>query len=197
MKEEVRLYIGCMADVKLRADHIRESYAVRAHEHGVAQMDFEAACLQLRMIIELIAFASLASNRELYENVWSGYRKHNDFSVLTKRLRQINPRFLPTSVLLQGRDARGVTQMIDASDQLDVDRLVSAHGKLGNVLHAHNPYRPKLPIAEQQELLRSMTKHLIRCLQNHVAILSSGEHLLVSMKGNNESIGAYLLKEPA
>ena len=194
-KDHIELYCRCISEMKWRSDFIRESWVTPATNTDRSVLYLEGACLQLRTIIELIAFASLVSSQEAYSREWSNYARANDFTKLIKSLRAINPHFLPTGVKFLGRDASGSLQMRDADVQLDEDILVSAHGRMGNVVHAQNPFKPRMDYEQHRVILASTMNHLIAAMQNHVAILSDGTHLLIQMGANDELIRPTVLRE--
>ncbi|MGP3696165.1 hypothetical protein [Rhodobacter sp. NSM] len=195
MNQEVEVYVRCLWEVKVRLDFVKEDYVRPASLKAVPVMKFENACLQVRKILEFLAFASLASNRQLYEMEWSGFFKENDFSRLLRRLEKINPQFLPTSVSIAGRNSSGEWLMTDNEFQLKPQVLTSTYGRLGNVLHSKNPYSDSVNWEEYQTFLRQSVKAIISAIQNHVAILATGEHLLVRMNGNGRPISANILRE--
>jgi hypothetical protein len=174
-------------------DYTRHSYVIPASRDGVTWLAFEGACLQLRKVIELIVFASLVSNRQRYEQECSGFRKENDFAKLCKRLRAVNPNFLPTSVKLIGVNSDGTKQMVDNDVQLTSAELQRTFGRLGNILHVRNPYADELDLAEYQRIHRLQSKRIIAALRNHVAILATGEHVFIDMMGNDELIRPLMM----
>ncbi|TKA94167.1 hypothetical protein FAZ78_23820 [Cereibacter changlensis] len=195
MNQEIELYLRCLREIKMRLDFVREDYVRPASLEAVPIMKFENACLQVRKVVEYLAFASLASNRQLYETEWSGFVRENDFSKLLRRLQKINPQFLPTSVSIEGLNSSGEWLMKDNEFQLEPHVLTSTYGRLGNVLHAKNPYSDSTNWEEYQTFLRQGVKAIISAIQDHVAILATGEHLLVRMSGNDQPIQPYILRE--
>jgi hypothetical protein len=71
MADDTKLYINCMEEARLRVNFVKELPA-RNGSTGFQAIDQELVFLQLRKILELIAFASLTANKAKYN---AAYKK--------------------------------------------------------------------------------------------------------------------------
>lgn len=101
MKDEkepdIAKYCHQMEEIKLRTN------VVTSFLHGQSSAVYtpttiECACLQIRKILELIAFASLIANKEAYTKVFSKVSKAWNAGDLLKELERVNPGFYPVPV---------------------------------------------------------------------------------------------------
>ncbi|MGA7922015.1 MAG: hypothetical protein WCA38_20315 [Candidatus Acidiferrales bacterium] len=75
MSEEIRLYVNYMEEIR---DRINFAKAVGAHHvtTGHELFDVELVFLQLRKMLELIAFASLTASKETYSAAYKNFDTH-------------------------------------------------------------------------------------------------------------------------
>ena len=89
---DIAQYCDLMEEVKTRVEAINQLIEMP----GITiRTRVESICLQLRMLLELIVFGSLVSNKD----VWQGSRKElqssQDISKKLRELRRIHPSFYP------------------------------------------------------------------------------------------------------
>lgn len=95
---EVPEYIDCMKQIKLRLKHIDELIKFTSGEYNAFAL--ESTALQLRKVLELIAFSSIAPSKGLYERIRfdydkSDYRKDWNANSILLTMDKINPGFYP------------------------------------------------------------------------------------------------------
>ena len=120
-----------------------DALSVFRSEGTLSVPNCELACLQLRKMYELIAFASLSANRVRYSRIRQSYEKDWDIARITKLIENVNPRFLPVPITEEETGDPSVRFNIveKVSPRLDRKELVRRHGILADMLHAQNPYR--------------------------------------------------------
>ena len=132
---DIAQYCDLMEEVKSRVEAINQLMAMP----GITiRTRVESICLQLRMVLELIVFSSLVSNKD----VWQGSRKElqssQDMSKKLRELKRLHPNFYPSPVDLDGSIPGG--EPVHRTDGfLSEDKLIEVYGRLGNILHAENP----------------------------------------------------------
>ena len=98
----------------------------------------ESICLQLRMVLELIVFSSLVSNKDVWQRSRRELQSSQDISKKLRELKRIHPNFYPSPMDMEATASSG-----EPSDRtegfLSEDRLTEVYGRLGNILHAENP----------------------------------------------------------
>ena len=139
MKQAERLdihqYCDLMEEVKSRVESINRFMEVP----GITTRDrVESICLQLRMLLELIVFSSLVSNKDAWQKSRKELQSSQNISKKLKELKRIHPNFYPIPV-----DLRANASVEEAADReegfLSEDQLIEVYGTLGNILHAENP----------------------------------------------------------
>ena len=98
----------------------------------------ESICLQLRMLLELIVFSSLVSNKDMWRRSKKELQSSQDISKKLKELKRLHPHFYPRPVDLQA-SALGEEPEDRTEGFLSQDELIEVYGTLGNILHAENP----------------------------------------------------------
>jgi len=197
-------YIQFMSEIKARMNFIRLEFAARSEDVTItkySEMDallrFEGACLQLRKILELTMLACLVTHQELLQKEQKFLRKENDLRKIAKKLSETSPfkgRYLPISVHKPVEDKTGVIkQILGKEKQLASEDLISAYGKLGDILHSRNPNQNPAQIPELQEMHGTICLKLIQALQYHVSPLHDGRLLLTFMNGSDEAVTCSLL----
>ena len=154
------------------------------------QTTAESVCLQLRKILELIALASLAANKEEYES----HRKrfHADWNAhkILAGLQKANPAFYPKPTTQLKDEATGtVVETVEVkSGYLTKSEFKSVYTKCGAILHARNPFSGKEQDIKSflAQVPRWMQK--IRTLLNHHQIQLVDQHrqLWVVMRAESD-----------
>ncbi|MBB5358033.1 hypothetical protein HDE76_001239 [Rhodanobacter sp. ANJX3] len=189
---DTRPYITAMEQVKRRVDVILACNDGRLALNGPPRV--ETAALQLRMTLETIALASLAANKELFQQQSLRFEKHWKPSEIIRDLERLNPRFYPTPIREGEPDAGGVRTHEPLLDGfLTKDELLEAHGRCGDLLHTRNPFRPTLDYSAALTNVVAWTHKVIRLLNAHEIRLLGEDHFhLVHMSVHgNDSVHMY------
>ena len=128
-------YCGLMEEVKSRVESINQLMTMS----GITiQTRVESICLQLRMLLELIVFSSLVSNKDLWQRSQKELQSSQDISKKVPELKRLHPEFYPIPVALS-RSKPGEEPVHRTAGFLSEDKLIEVYGRLGNILHAENP----------------------------------------------------------
>ncbi len=94
MSEVSRLYLNCMEEVRDRINLVTE---VGDHKIAIGRPEFEVELVfvQLRKVLELIAFGSLIANKEKYSAAHEKFATHWKANRMLEELAKINPSFYP------------------------------------------------------------------------------------------------------
>lgn len=165
---DIQQYVSVMKEIKLRIEVINKFLSGQLAAHYVPTT-IETVGLQFRKTFELIAFASLAANREEYSKAYTDFEKHWEAAKLVRFLRRVNPTFYPKPVLeLPSTDPRAVKQLQDrAGDYLTEAELVEAHGRCGSLMHAANPYGAPIQYDYFQNQFRNWLLRTMNLLNTH------------------------------
>ena len=132
---DIAQYCDLMEEVKARVDSVNQ---LMEFPGITIRTRVESICLQLRMLLELIVFSSLVSNKDVWRRSQKELQSSQDISKKLKELKRLHPNFYPSPVNLEA-SARGDEPVDRMEGFLSEDKLIEVHGRLGDILHAENP----------------------------------------------------------
>ena len=191
MKEpDIKIYVAVMEEIKRRTEVVSSLLNGSASTIYRATQ-IESIYLQIRMILELIALASIAANKSIFEESKKKFHKHWNPANILRDIEKINPNYYPEAIKEEPSKAPGVVNNLlrMVGGFLTKEELVAFHGKTGNILHARNPYNKKLNYEEyEKQILKIMEKirRLLTCHKIHL----QGDHnffYLIHMQGNRDN----------
>lgn len=157
-------------------------------------VSIEAICLQLRLILEHVAFASLIANREAYAEARAEYADDWRAPAILAAVAKVNPNFYPVPVRSE-ITAEGATNLEPLKHGfLTPSQFKSAYERCGSALHVRNPYRVAV---DQKSLIASVDKWatlVAKLLDQHlVQIVGHHGFIYVAMNPRGTSAAAYRL----
>jgi hypothetical protein len=164
----IALYGRQMEEVKRRINVV--THFLHAPGHAVYfQPAVESASLQIRKILERIAFGSLIANRELYEQTYRNFSRTWKADLLLKDLARINQRYFPVPI------KPNPTKRVDGSIEhelvvdgwLTPEDFTEAYEACNSLLHATNPYRVERDMKQMAEKLMLWRNKIIQLLNIH------------------------------
>ncbi len=161
-------YCDLMEEVKRRIAVIH--YFISGYGHALYRPPtLESACLQLRKVLELIAFGSLIANAEAYSSVYSKISKAWHAADLLKELEKVNPEFYPVPVVeVPSKDPKVLHELKKRSpDYLARADFPEVYWRCGAVAHAANPYGRGIDYGYYQNILPIWTTRVMNLLNNH------------------------------
>ena len=132
---DIQQYSQLMEDIKLKVSAIHQLMEMPGI---INQTRVEAACLQLRMVLELIVFSSLVSNKDAWKKSQEELRKAWNIKKIMVDLKGIHGKYYPEP---KGQGHQFLTQ----------DRLVTIYDKLNKIIHAENPLGNEINLREYME----------------------------------------------
>ena len=101
---DIGQYCDLMEEVKSKVESINQLMEMP----GVTfRTRVESICLQLRMLLELIVFSSLVSNKDVWQKSRKELQSSQDISKKLRELKRLHPNFYPRPVDLQGKRLKG------------------------------------------------------------------------------------------
>lgn len=186
---EVTEYIDCMKQVKYRLQHIDELIKFISGEHSPFAL--ESVALQVRKILELIAFSSIASCKGLYENIrfeydQNDYRKDWNAKSILLTMDKINPGFYPNpfkfSTGLVERDGKRGREICPISENyLTRKKFEKLYARVGKFLHADNPWGADKGSTHFKNDLPEIIAQIKQLLNFHFVQIKSGDGLKLWM----------------
>jgi hypothetical protein len=142
--------------------------------------NMEFVALQFRMVFELIVLASSAAHRHLFEKMSRRLAKEWQIGPVVAEVRKRNPGFYPKPVRRVPSGKPGIKDdwLDTAGDFLKIDELIEAHGKLGSVLHARNPYLERDELVALQNNFPIWRQKVITLLDNHIIAFPDNETIM-------------------
>jgi len=183
-------YAACMEEIKRRTSILDKSLAPFRQSATVSVANCELAALQLRKIYELIAFATISANKNRYIRLRKSYEKDWNLAKIVKFISSGNPNFLPQPIYEVESDLEGVRFDVKVKDVpiLTKEELISRHGKLGDVLHAQNPYRNPPNYRDWLEHLTNWRDEVVGLLNTHKVKIDEDHWFRVVMQGEVDGL---------
>ena len=124
----------------------------------INQTRVEAACLQLRMVLELLVFSSLVSNKDAWQKSQEELRKAWNIKKIMADLKGIHGKYYPEP---KGQGHQFLTQ----------DTLVTIYDKLNKIIHAENPLGNEINLREYMESIPAWVHWTKNLLNEHKVYL--------------------------
>jgi hypothetical protein len=148
-------YVRCMEEIKRRQFAVDEILD-RRKTTSFKYTNVEFVALQFRKVFELVILATLASHQHLFEGLARKLTKEWQVTKIVAIVEKKNPGFYPKPI------DRGPPVKEGTKDEwkpitsgfLTLDELIEAHGKIGGLMHANNPYREERSLAEIESLFQ-------------------------------------------
>src|SRR6202022_1075952 len=172
-------YVMCMEEVKRRLAAVDEILLGRKTT-SFRYTNLEFVALQFRKIFELVVLATLASHQHLFDGLVRKLAKEWQVTKIVAIVRKKNPAFYPAPIDRVPANKPGIKDEWKdvASSFLTLDELIVAHGKIGGLMHANNPYREELLLSEIEKEFPVWREKLIRLLNNHLIRFPDDETVL-------------------
>lgn len=197
---DIEKYTGVMKEIKLRTEVIG-LFLSGQREARYVPTTVETVGLQFRKVFELIAFASLAANRDQYSLAYRDFAKHWEAAKLVKNLRRINPDFYPKPVVEAPTDTPGVLHALQdrQQDYLTEIDLVTSHGRCGALMHSANPFGQPIDYAFYQQSFPLWMAKTVNLLNNHQVRLvgDPGFYLFHMKEEGHDEVPWYRFQPPA
>src|SRR5437870_1982637 len=148
MMDDTRRYINCMEEVRDRINLVT-TIGARKVTIGTDVFDIELVFVQLRKVLELIAFASLTANKAKYSAAHAKFAEHWKAKLMLKELEKINPEFYPVPIGQPQLQANGVKHIPAVTDGfLTKEDFEFLYDKSSDILHVRNPFGDKKPVVQ-------------------------------------------------
>lgn len=177
-----QLYRSHMVEVKRRFRAIQRILGAKKPRTLSAEFDDEFMWLQLRQIVELVAYSAIAADEERYAALRREQDKNSDYRVDSKpvkvlqHLRKISPHFLPKSLGNMSVQPDGVKHFEQGPEVAMLDRFLDIHDTAGQHLHATNPFNEedvkdlKARLVVSRKRIETETRYLRGVLWDHAKV---------------------------
>jgi hypothetical protein len=192
-------YCRCMEEIKRRQRAI-DDMLDGSRTTSFKYTNVEFICLQFRKIFELIILATFASHKHLFEGLSRKLSKEWQIGKVIAIVEKKNPAFYPEPIDRVPSDMPGIKdEWKDVkSGFLKLDELVTAHGLIGNLMHANNPYREELLLEKIERQFPEWRAKLVRLLDNHLVKFPDAKSILyVGMQNEDGHVHSNLFSKIA
>ena len=195
MKEpDIAIYSSIMEEIKRRTSVIY-SFLDGQSSALFRATQIESIYLQIRMILELIALASLSANKAIFEENQKKFQKHWNPADILRDIEKVNPSYYPKPVRevpSERPNTKSDIQVIQ-DGYLTKEELVSIHGKTGNILHAKNPYGKGMKYKEYEAEIPIIMGKIKTLLNSHeIRLLDDQDFFyLIHMKEVRDDLVHY------
>jgi hypothetical protein len=165
---DIEKYCDLMEEIKLRVSVV--NFFISGQGHALYQpATLESVCLQLRKILELIAFGSLVANKDAYTSVYAKASRGWNAADLLRELEQVNPAFYPVPVIEVPSKIPGVSKEHKKrhADYLAKSGFKEVYGRCGVMAHAANPYGKGIDYNYYQQMLPLWRTRIMNLLNAH------------------------------
>lgn len=144
------LYLRNMQRIKWRLNaiaDIREGRRTTTYN----QTNIEFCVLQMRKILELIAFSSLVSDTDVYKEQLNNIERMWNAKHILADIERIHPNFYPKPIVIDEND-KGIWH--DRQEPyLTRDEFIKVYDKCGKFLHEDSPYKTDKEIQNEYDQL--------------------------------------------
>ena len=186
------LYLRNMQKIKWRMNaifDIRQGRRTTTYK----QTNIEFCVLQIRKVLELIAFSSLVSDTDVYREKLINIEKMWNAKHILADIERIHPDFYPKPIVIDEDDKEIWNDR--QGPYLTRDEFVKVYDRCGKFLHEDSPYKTEKEIHNEYEQLWNdigeWGQLIINLLSNHTIHLYNQKDLFfISMdKGDNPPHG--------
>lgn len=170
--ENPEKYLAVLEEIKRRIKVIDDIITADSRLRYRAT-SIETACLQVRKVLELIAFGSLIANVRIYSAQHRKFAEHWNPRIMLKDMTRVNPNFYPYPIIQKPSTISGIDMDWIAKDQdfLTKDDFLLAYEKCGRIMHATNPYGETTDFDAYQTDLIQWRKKIVNLLNAHTVEL--------------------------
>ena len=188
-----------MEEVKLRINVI--TYFLSGQGHALyPPATLESMCLQIRKILELVAFGSLVANKQAYSAVFAKISKAWNANDILIELEKVNPDFYPVPIIEVPSGILGVQMRHKkrVGDYLDETEFKKVYGRCGAMAHAANPYSKGIDYGYYARMLPVWRTRIVNLLNAHnIQLLGNpGIYLIHMTERGDDRVKFYRFQPP-
>ncbi|PJB72389.1 MAG: hypothetical protein CO093_03170 [Alphaproteobacteria bacterium CG_4_9_14_3_um_filter_47_13] len=200
-QKQLQLYCKQMEAIKYRID-IAALIAQQKMTLGNQNLDYAFSSVQLRKILELIAFSSLIANKEKYSKIHKNYTKHFSAKRILQDIEKLNQDFFPKPVVIDTSNNKKIMHLGNPRERhkivpLNREEFIELYEICSSVIHTANPYGDNPKQIDFKRSLDDWLKKIAALLDSHVIrLVDSKDFWLIIMKDHNKKslASAYHLK---
>ena len=134
------LYLDNMQMIKWRLNVIY-NILNKVKTTGYRRIDIETCALQIRKILELIAFSALVSNADIYKEQLKDIEKMKNAQYILKDIERIHPNFYPQPFIVDPNNKHNWLEY--PAPYLTRKKFEKVYDRCGKFLHEYSPFLPE------------------------------------------------------
>lgn len=193
-KIEIVMYLDLMQEVKNRIHSILDICIYRKTSTSFNQTNTEFCYLQLRKVLELIAFGSIVMNKDEVAKQDAKFRQRYNAKYILNDIKQIHPNFFPVP-LPSWREKLDFMQGL-TEDSLTENEFVELYEHCGGILHARNPYKAQIDYNKEYQNVITYVAKIVNLLNVHLINLYDcpDVYMITMVTPGNEGVRGNLWK---
>ena len=190
--ENPEKYLAVLVEIKRRVKVIDDIITADSRLRYRAT-SIETACLQIRKVLELIAFGSLIANVRIYSAQHRKFAEHWNPKLMLKDMARVNPNFYPYPIIQKPSAVSGIDMNWIAREQdfLTKDDFLLAYEKCGGIMHAANPYGAITDFSAYQTDLIQWRRKIVNLLNAHTMELVEDDLMYLFQMGAGDNSPTY------
>ena len=196
--EHIKIYAKAMGEVNVRINSVESLYEhVKILPKIPEPIIIESAALQIRKVLELIAFALLVANKGIYSKKIEDEWHTGD---IIKQMGIKNPNFYPVPLVCD-KTSQALTER--TNNYLTKDEFTEVYGKYGDILHRLNPLKVKGLLSDQYyqkqaDFIHDSSENIKNLLDMHtIQLVNEGIVWVICMDWNSNGMPSYRAFEPS
>ena len=197
--ENIKKYAEAMGEINVRINSIRSLYEhVKILLKIPEPIIIESAALQIRKVLELVAFASLVTHEQIYSETFKNIDKEWHAIYIIRKMEKINPNFYPVSLFYE-ETSQTLTKR--TNNYLTKNKFKEVYGRCGNILHRPNPLKVLVGdryYQEQADFIYESLESIRNLLEIHVIQLVKDDIVwVIHMNSNADGVPSYHPYKPS
>ncbi len=191
--EHIKKYAKAMGEVNFRIKSVAILYE---HSKILPKIPepiiIESAALQLRKVLELIAFALLVADELIYSKNSKNIDKEWHPLKIIKQMEKINHNFYPVPLVCEETNQTWIER---TNNYLTKDKFAKVYKKCGDILHRCNPLKELLSneyFQRKADFIYECSKNIINLLEIHkIQLVNESMIWVICMNGNSNGEASY------
>ena len=151
------IYLQCMTEIRGRLDTVMFLNYTEKVFGWTRDFIVESQFIQLRKVLELIAFGSLTANQAKYAIAHAEFERHWKAAKMLGALEKVNPEFYPLPLMVDKKRTEESGRQrfhyrVVEEGVLTKEDFVFLYDISSRVLHTRNPFASRAPIEIQRDI---------------------------------------------
>ena len=194
MTSDTEIYCKCMEELLPRF-RLSKSIFRREITTGNDWLDAEIVFLQLRKMLELIAFGSLAANKTIYATARAKFASDWRAKKILEYVEDINPNFYPQPLRIESITQESKRKHFHLQPLqegfLTKEEFAQLYDYCGDVLHARNPFGNAGPVVHVGRSAQEWLSRIENLVSLHRAQLITGGCWLGAVPDKDGKVHTY------